>query len=237
MKRKNGAVLLVALMLVIGLGGLGNASPQILTIKVQGTGDVRVTPTKVQMWIGTQTEGATAAEALAKSNETVQRLLEAFANFAPSEVIKTSEFNMYQRERWDEVSRQSVPEGFSVRHVFEVQLFDLTKLAPFLDQSTAAGANIIYGLQYGVKDQRPPREAAYALALEDAWWKARLLAEKNGALDLVLDTVEESQYYSPDLGALGLSAVFEQADLSMPGQLKIAVGLNAVFKATLGTRE
>ena len=140
---------------------------------------------------------------------------------------------MYQKERWDDAERKSVPDGFTVRQVFEVQIADLTKVATFLDQATAAGANIIYGLQYGVQDYRTPKDEAFKRAMEDAWWKAGLLATANGASDLVLESVEETYFYGPEYASEGISLVTEKADVFMPGQLKVSVSVNATFRADL----
>lgn len=223
----------LVLVLLMSIMGVSNVSAEGFTIKVQGTGDVRVSPTKVQMWIGAQTDGDTAEIALAQSNETIQALIAVFSQFAPPEVIKTSEFNMYRRESWDEATRQLIPEGFTIRHVFEVQVLDLTKVAEFLDQATAAGANVIYGLQYGVQDYLTPKEEAFKRAMEDAWWKAGLLATANDSTNLVLESVEETYSYGPEYGAEGISAVTELADVFMPGQLKVSVTVNATFRAEL----
>ncbi len=231
--RRSLLVSLLALVLLISFMGVASASTESFNIKVQGTGDVRVSPTKVQMWIGAQTDGNTAERALAQSNEITQGLIRVFSQFAPPEVIKTSEFNMYQKERWDDVERKSVPDGFTVRQVFEVQIADLTKVATFLDQATAAGANIIYGLQYGVQDYRTPKEEAFKRAMEDAWWKAGLLATANGSSDLVLESVEETYFYGPEYASEGISLVTEKADVFMPGQLKVSVSVNATFRADL----
>lgn len=202
-------------------------------IKVQGTGDVRVAPTKVQMWLGAQTDGDTAEQALSKNNDTIQSIIKVFAQFASPEAIKTSEFNMYQRERWDEDERKSMPDGFTVRQVFEVQIMDISNIGAFLDQVAGAGANIIYGLQYGVQDYRTPKQEAFKLAMEDAWWKARLLAEANGASDLVLESVEETYYYGSEFGSAATSLMAEKSDTFMPGQLRVSVSLNATFRGKL----
>lgn len=230
--------LTIALFFIVGilLGSLSFhalAAEDSFTIKVQATGDTRVSPDKAQMWIGAQTDGPTASDALTLSNETVQKLISIFTKFTEPEVIKTSEFNMYQKERWDEEERRSIPEGFSVRHVFEVTVFDLANVAPMLDEVTAAGANIIYGLQYGIRDPKLAREKAYAKAVEDAWWKAKVIAEASGGTDLVLENIEEMYYYGPEYGAEGIGAVTEQPDLFMPGQLKVSVSITAAFRANL----
>ena len=54
-----------------------------------------------------------------KSNAVMQKIIGIAQEFTAPELVRTSEFNMYQNERWDEVSQKSIPEGFTLRHVFE----------------------------------------------------------------------------------------------------------------------
>jgi uncharacterized protein YggE len=225
--------MLVAMLLTVFtvFPGLASASSETFTIQVQATGVVYVPPTKAQMWIGARTDGINAEETLNNSNQVMKSIIEIVEEFTDPEMVRTSEFNMYQRERWDDALQQSVAEGFSLRHVFEVQIHDLTKVAPFLDRATQAGANIIYGLQYGVQDNRTPREQAYRSAMEDAWWKANLLADANGSKNLVLVNVEESYSYGTAFEADGASMSEGQIDSFMPGQLQISVSLQATFRA------
>lgn len=226
-------VLLVFILIVFltAFPGFASASDDTFTVKVQATGHVRVPPTKAQMWIGAKTDGNTAKEALNSSNEVVQELIDVFSQFTSPELVKTSEFNMYQRERWDDETQQSIPEGFAVRHVFEVQILDLTHVANFLDLLTQAGANIIYGLQYGIQDYRAPREEAFKQAMEEAWWKAGILAEANSAENLVLENVEETQFYGTDYGNEAIALESELGDSFMPGQLQVSVSVVATFRA------
>ena len=101
-------------------------------IKVQATGDVRVTPDMAQIWIGVQTDAETASEALRENNRIVSQMTEIFLSTPKPEVVKTSEFNLsIRRERWDSESQTSVPDGFTIRHVFEVAVFDLGAVASF----------------------------------------------------------------------------------------------------------
>ncbi|NLL48846.1 MAG: SIMPL domain-containing protein [Firmicutes bacterium] len=231
MQRKVWVHLTLVVLLLTVCSGLVSASSDTFTIKVQATGVVYVPPTKAQMWIGARTDGLTAEEALTQSNQVMQGILEIVEEFTSPELIKTSEFNMYQKERWDDVTQQSVPEGFTLRHVFEVQIHDLSKVAPFLDRVTQAGANIIYGLQYGVQDNRTPREQAYRRAMEEAWWKANLLADANGTKNLALENVEESYSYTTTFDFEEVGVVEEKGDSLMPGQLQVSVTLEATFRA------
>ena len=232
MQRKVWVVLLLLVVLLTGFSAFAHASDT-FTVQVQAAGVVYVPPTKAQMWIGAKTDGTTAAETLTNSNAVMQEITNIVQEFTAPELVRTSEFNMYQKERWDDATQQSIPEGFTLRHVFEVQIQDLTKVAPFLDQVTQAGANIIYGLQYGVADFRTPREEAYRRAMDEAWWKAGLLADNNGASNLVLESVEESYFYGGEFDTAGLGAAAELADSFMPGQLQISVNIVAKFRAEL----
>ncbi|MGI6148584.1 MAG: SIMPL domain-containing protein [Firmicutes bacterium] len=207
------------------------------TIKVQANGDVRVTPDMAQLWIGVQTDADTASEALAQNNEVVAKLTEIFLKYTRPEVVKTSEFNLYRRERWDSVEQRSLPDGFTIRHVFEVAVFELEKVAPLIDEITAAGANIIYGLQYGVQDSSAARAQAYAHAVKNAQEQARALAEAAGGSTPILESLEETYYYGPMYAAEGGSGVSEHATALMPGQLKISVAIEATFRSQLTVTE
>lgn len=225
------SLVLVLMMVLATFVGVASAQGETFNIKVQATGLVLVPPTKAQLWVGAKTDGKTAEEALSRSNEVTQQLIDIFSQFSSPELVRTSDFNMYQNERWDDATHQSVPEGFSVRHVFEVQILDLAEVAAFLDQVTQSGANIIYGLQYGVQDYRPAREEAFKRAMEEAWWKAEIIASANGAENVILESVEETYFYTSEFETERISKLGEQDDPFVPGQLQVSVNIVATFRA------
>lgn len=227
--------LLIVTFILASAAGVYSAEPETasFTIKVQSSGDVRVTPDMAQMWIGVQTDAETASEALAENNRIVGRLTEIFVQYTRPEVVKTSEFNLYRRERWDSETQRSVPDGFTIRHVFEVAVFDLEKVAQLMDDITAAGANIIYGLQYGLQEPSTARAEAYANAVAKAKEQAQALAEAAGGTTPVLEKLEETYYYGPVYAAEGGAGVSENATAFMPGQLKVSVSIEATFRSQL----
>lgn len=229
---RRSVLLVTTLALLLAFSGLASASQKSFTIQVQGSGVVTVSPTKAQMWVGAKTDGETASEVLGRSNEVVEGLLEVIAQYTTPDAVRTSDFSMYQNDRWDPDTQQYEPYGFSVRHVFEVHIFNLDNVAPFLDRITQVGANIIYGLSYGVQDYRPPREEAVAKAMEEAWWKARVIADANSALDLVLESVEEAYYYGSDYSSMPVEAQ-DGAGAFVPGQLQVSAAVTATFRAYL----
>ncbi|HAN95490.1 MAG: SIMPL domain-containing protein [Limnochordia bacterium] len=230
---RRSVLLMLTLVLLLTFTAAASASPRSFTIQVQASGVVTVPPTKAQLWVGAKSDGQTAQEALGQSNEAVERLLEVFSKYTAPELVKTSEFTMYQNEQWDEETGQFVPTGFSVRHVFEVQILDLTRVAAFLDEATQAGANIIYGLSYGVQDYRRPKEEAFKRAMDEVWWKAGIIAEANSAQELILEAVEETYYYGTDYSSMGLEAMSAQEGSFAPGQLQITATVSATFRAYL----
>ncbi len=213
-------------MLIVSVSGWASDP---VTIKVQGTGDVRITPDVAVVWLGVQQEGAEAVEALRSSYTVVEALTAIFKEYAPHDRIKTSEFYLYRSERWDSHTNQSLPGPFVVRHVFEVPVREIERAAEMIDRSVDAGANVIQNIQYSVQDKTMAWEEAYGRALEQARWKASLLAP--AGTDMTIVTIADSYTSGPMFGAQGGAAVTELADMFMPGQLKIAVTLDVTFAA------
>lgn len=223
----------LALVLLLAQSAVASTIPESFTIQVQASGMVIVAPTKAQLWVGAKVDGETAEEALNSSNEVMGRLVEVLSQYTSPDLVKTSEFSMYQNETWDDETGQFIPVGFSVRHVFEVHILDLDSVAPFLDEATKAGANVIYGLQYGVQNYRPHKADAFRTAMDEAWWKARIIAEANSAQELVLESVEETYYYGSEYAGMGMEQMAQRDGSFVPGQLQITAAVTATFRAYL----
>lgn len=225
-------VLLWTVALIISAVGFVNAQESEMSIVVQGTGDARVTPDMAYVWLGVQTENLNVAEALKESNSTVQDLLKVLENFAPKEHTKTSEFNIYRRERWDDRTQQSIADAFVVRHMFEVPVYNLDSVGEVVDKAIQAGANQVNGIQYAVQNSKSAQELAYQTAVEEAMWKAKILAKASGYTNIEVIKLEEANFFGPTFAAEGRAALSDTPSLFMPGQLKVSVTVNAHFKAT-----
>ncbi len=219
---------LVSLLLVL-MYSVSVLAQEPVTIQVQGTGDVRVTPDVAVVWLGVQQEGAEAVEALRASYAVVEAMTAIFKEYAPHDRIKTSEFYLYRSERWDSNTNQSLPGPFVVRHIFEVPVREIERAAEMIDRSVDAGANVIQNIQYGLQDKTAAWEDAYQRALEQARWKAGLLAP--AGTDITIVSIADTYSSGPMFAAQGGAAVTELADMFMPGQLKIAVTLDVRFAA------
>ena len=76
-------------------------------------------------------------------------------------------------------------------------------MLPLIDEVTEAGANIIYGLQYGVQNDDEARAQAYASAVAKAKRQAQALAAAAGGSSPVIERIEETYYYGPSYAAEG----------------------------------
>ncbi len=221
-------VLLVALGLIGSSSGFAQANSPVVIV-MQGSGDVRVTPDTMVVWMGVQWEGDAAVDALRGSYGVVAKITEIFKEYAPEDRIKTSEFYLYRSEGWDSSQNRSVVGPFVVRHVLEVPVRELELGAEMIDRAVDAGANVIQNIQYGVADDTEARKLAYERALEQARWKAAVVAPPG--TELVTAEIRDSYTTGPMFGAQGGSAVYDLPSLYMPGQLKLAVNLEVVFHA------
>lgn len=210
--------------------------PAELRIQVEGQGDARVTPDMVYVWIGVQTTAPTASTAQQKSAAVTSRVLDVLRRFAPPERIRTVEFQLYREERWSEAEQRSIPGNFVLRHLFEVPIDDLAKVATAVDQAIQAGANVVQNVEYTVKDAKQAQDDALRAAMLDAERKAKLLAAINGYTILRVAEIEESATFGPVFAAEGGSPVRAAVTPFMPGQLKVSAQLRVVFIAVPASR-
>lgn len=237
---KTGIISVVGLLLLgftllvdPGAGVMAAAAPAQapLEITVQGVGDSRVTPDIAYVWIGTETRAASASAAQKESAAVVERLLGVLTRYAPGDRIKTVEFSLYRMEVWNEREQRSVPGDFIIRHVFEVPVPDLSKVAVVIDEGIAAGATVVHNVRYSVNDPRGAQDEALQAAYEDALRKARLLAARSGYVLTGVTRIQESSVIEPVFAAEGGAALRAAPDAFMPGQLKISAMLSVTFRA------
>ncbi len=220
---KRNAFLLLLLVFVLALGSTAHASMRIV---IAAQGSHQVSPDMAFVVLGVQTKQASAHEALETANKTMEEILAVVSLYTNQEDIQTREFTLYARDKWDEDYRELVPDGFSVRHIIAFPVYDLTNLSLILDQSVAKGANTVQNISFDVSDRTAAREQAYRNAIEEAWWKARIIADANNMQTVEVVNVLESSAYSTDY----MRAEMYASDVS-PGQLSIQVQLSVEFNA------
>jgi uncharacterized protein len=163
------------------------------SITVVGIGESSGKPDLAHIQVGVVTEAATAAEAVRKNNEAMNRLMAMIRKRGIEEKdIQTVQFNVSPRYRYDK-TQQEPPTiaGYQVTNEVHVKLRRLSTLGEFMDETVSLGANQIRGISFDVAEPAKLYDEARRKAMADAQHRAMIYAE---AADLKLGkpiTIEE----------------------------------------------
>ena len=153
------------LLAVLGLGAILAAcgpstltlqpSPTQRTVTVTGTGMATLTPDIAYIYIGVQTQDATAAQAVADNNTKSQAVIASIKSFGVADKdIMTTNFSIYPQQQNDANGKLTAV-TFMVENTVYVTVRDLSKLGDLLDSVVQSGANTINSVQFDVADQDP----------------------------------------------------------------------------------
>ena len=130
------------------------AQPPLRSLNVSGTGVVTMKPDIAYINIGVHTEKATASEATAQNNTDSDAVMKAIkAAGVADDDVKTSNFNIYQRDTNDPTTGVKTGTVYVVDNTVTVTVRDLTKLGSILDATVKAGANNVNSIQFDVADK------------------------------------------------------------------------------------
>ena len=82
----------------------------------------------------------------------------------------------------------------------------MSRVGEVIDLAFGAGANMLDGVSFSVKDDTAARAEALKMAVEDAKAKAAVLAEAAGFTTLEIESIQESGVYAYDSGANNFAA-------------------------------
>lgn len=157
------------------------------TITVVGRGSARIEPDVARVSLGVETSAETVAEAVAENEAKMGAVLDALrAMSIDDKDIQTQHFSI-QFDRFPEPMPRTldsesgeVQPRYRVSNVANVTVRDLSTVGDVLDAVVVAGANSIWGVNFGVDDPAPVEAEARADAVADAKDRAAVLAELNG---------------------------------------------------------
>lgn len=175
------------------------AQAPVARITVTGEGRVESAPDMATITLGVQTQGATAAKALAANSAQLAAVLERLkASGIAERDLQTSGLTLGPQMDY---SRQGQPPrviGYEVSNMLTVRVRDLSLLGGVLDQAVSDGANTFHGLNFGLADPSAALDAARVQAVTEAKRKAAMMAGAAGArLGAVLDMAEQGGMIDP----------------------------------------
>jgi uncharacterized protein len=154
---------------------------RISTVTVAGSGTVSAAPDQAEITTGVVTQAPTAAQALAVNSQAMERLLQALGGLgiAPRD-IQTTNISVSPQRRPPKEGQAPEITGYEVTNQVRVKVRDLTRLGRVLDQQVGQGANLVYGIHFGLQEPNPLLDEARKRAMADARRKAELYAAAAG---------------------------------------------------------
>jgi uncharacterized protein YggE len=204
------------LVLVAGCSNAATAStatPPNRTITVVGAGKAAGTPDVAFVTVGVETRDESVQVAVDDNAEIMNDILDALKALGIADAdLQTSNYSVFTESIKPRMELESEEaEGTLVYHVrnqVSVKVRDLDILEDVLDEAVSAGANSVYGIQFGVDDPTELQAEARADAVADAKARAESLAELHGV------SVGDVMHISEVIGSPG--PMLERAAYAVP---------------------
>jgi uncharacterized protein YggE len=210
---------------------------------------LRTPPDEASITVGTQAKATTATAAVAANKVKTEKLLATIRGAGIRERdIQTQGIQLQPDYRWDNVpggqGRQTLI-GYIASNSVQIKTRRIDSLTSLLDALTTAGADTVYGPNFGISDPSPLRAEARVRALARGKAEASEYARNNGYSSVRLLSVEEGQSYrGTDVVMVSGQRISPVAapppppppaperdnGIVAPGQLETSVSLNLLYR-------
>jgi uncharacterized protein len=198
------------------------------TISVSGYGEVMVVPDMASLNLGVTTTAPTASEALASNSAAMTKVMDTLksAGIADKD-IQTSNLSINPHYEPNN-NGGSTQTGFDVSNNVAVNVNDLKALGSILDKAVTSGTNQVYGLSFGVKDDKAAMDEARKRAVADARHRAEIFAAASAVELGSVFSISESTAEIPSM-RMKQRAMAEAAPIAA-GEQAIAVTVNITWE-------
>ncbi len=181
------------------------ARTPVVTVRIAE--NLRTPPDEATITVTTQSRGPTASAALEMNKEKTDKMLAAIraAGIAGKD-MQTQGVNLNPDYRYDTDAGRGVQRliGYVASNSIQIKTRQVDRLSTLLDQITAAGADQIYGPNFGISDPLPLRKEARRRAMVRGEAEAMEYAANAGFPRVRLLSVEEGvSYRSADIVVTG----------------------------------
>ncbi len=198
-------VLLLMTWLVVPLAALAHDEvPEKPAVTVTGHGQISLAPDTAFVTLGMETTGKTVGEAQRQNRLVMNKVVERLrALQIENERIQTASFAVSPQYR-PPPKRSEGPAGppeiigYIISNTMTVEVRNLDKVGPVIEESLAAGANQFQGLHWALRDEQQAKLGALRQAAAKAREKASTLSEAlKVRLIRLLKATEESHVVQP----------------------------------------
>ena len=204
-------------------------------ITVVGEGQASGQPDVAHVTVGIETQGPALQTAVDDNKTKMTALLDALkAQGLADKDIQTSNYSIYTERATPPVAANTTNSAdqtiYHVTNQVDVTVRDVSKLGEVLDKAVAAGANNIYGVNFGVEDTAKLEADARAKAVADAKTRAADLAQLSGVQ--LGDVISVSEVVNGNPLPLMRSAAAGLGGGGTPvqaGELQVSVSLQVTY--------
>ena len=218
-------------------------------VRVNIAETLRTPPDEASLTVGTTAKAPTATAAVAANKVKTEKLLAAIRGAGIRERdIQTQGIQLQPDYRWDAEpggrGRQTLI-GYIAGNSVQIKTRNIDALTSLLDTLTTAGADSVYGPNFGISDPAPLRREARVRAMARGQAEATEYARNNGFTSVRLLSVEEgTSYRGTDIIVTGSRISNASApppppppaperggdSIVAPGQLETGVSLNLLYR-------
>ena len=197
---------LILMLVAIGLPSFNvQAAPPIETklacdtgrsVQVSGTAVVNVTPDRVLIQLGVQSNGTTPKKVEAVNSTTINRVIKALKAQGIDEKDIVTDWYVID-PIYDDYNSLTI-EGYRINNIVAITLRDISKVNEVIIAALDAGANQVVNVEFYLSNLRKYRDQARDLAMKAAKEKAEDLASAAGAETGCVMSINEntwSHYY------------------------------------------
>lgn len=206
-------------------------------INITAEGKVVVSPDIATFSFSVVSEGADPAKIQEANNVKINDAINFLkTSGVDSKDIKTAGYNLQPRYTYDEKTRKSYINGYTLTQTVFVKMRDLGKVGAILAGLPTRGINEISGLAFGIEDQDKFLNEARAEAFAKARAKAEAMAKAAGVgIKRVISFNEYGGGYPIPLGVkeygLGGDAIRSVTPPTIePGSQEVTVQVNVVYE-------
>jgi uncharacterized protein YggE len=184
------------------------AQTPVVTVRIQE--NLKMPPDEATLSVATRTNAPTASAALERNKVKTEQLVAAIrAAGIDSKDIQTEGVNISPDYRYETVNGRGEQRmvGYVAGNSVRIKTRRIDRLSSLLDALTAAGADQLYGPNFGIADPLPLRREARKRAMERGEAEAMEYARNAGFNRVRLLTVEEGvSYRATDIVVTGSRA-------------------------------
>ena len=206
------------------------------TFNLSAYGETKVAPDMATINLGVQTDGKTAAEALAANATRMTAVMTSLKKAGIAEKdIQTSNLNLNPQYRYAE-NQPPVLIGYQVSNQVTVIVHDLKRLGAAVDATVNAGANQVNGISFGLDDPTAAENAAREAAVKALAAKADLYAKATGYRINRLVSLSEGGGYTPQppmpMQAMAFRGKAADSTPVSGGELSVRIDISGLYELT-----